>query len=116
MLILLSFGVMFGLVKPKRIGTFLLWLILGPVLIGFAIHAMKQFFLSLSPLEQLVTIIPVALALAAIFLRFALPRGISEALIAALIYDFLKWVIMLPLNVLSLVARLLVRTVGPRFR
>jgi hypothetical protein len=114
MLILLSFGLMLGVVKPKRIGTFLLWLIFGPVLIGFAVNMGKQLFWNLSPLGQVLSIILAALVAMVLLLRFALPKGISEALIAAFIHDLLKWMVMLPLNVLGSMVRLITRALRPR--
>ena len=51
-LILLGLGVMLGLVRPKRIGTFLAGLILGPLLAEVIFSFGNQIFLSLTVLQQ----------------------------------------------------------------
>jgi len=87
----MAFGIMFGLVKPKRMVRFLMWLVLGPVIIGFALTLAKQVFFSLPVLQQIILVVLVAGAGVVIILRFALPRGVRDGLISHLIYDLLKY-------------------------
>lgn len=99
--VLLSLGIIVGVVKPKRIGSFILWLIVGPVLMGVAFSLGKQVFLSLPPLQQLLFVILVAVAALVILLRVALPKGVREAVIGDFIYDALKFVVRLPFKILG---------------
>src|SRR5437773_10712480 len=90
--IALAFGIMAGVVKPKRFGRFLLGLAIGPILIGIALTLGRQVFESLSALQKIAIItigaMPVCLAL----LRIALPRDVWAGVVSACVYDVLKWI------------------------
>lgn len=112
--ILLALGIMLGVVKPKRMGKFLLWLILGPVLTGVAFALGKQVFASLTPLQQAIFVILGSVAAFAIVLRLVLPKGVWDSLLGDLIYDLLRSVMLLPFRMLGWLVNLIVQRGKPQ--
>jgi hypothetical protein len=94
----LTFGIVVGVVKPKRFRRFLLALVIGPILIGIALMTVNQLFKSLTAAQQLTVIavsaIPVSLAL----LRIVLPRDVWAGVVSAMVYDVLKWILLFPIK------------------
>src|SRR5438552_10157822 len=107
-LILLGLGVMLGLVRPKRIGTFLAGLILGPLLAEVLFSFGNQIFLSLTVLQQALFLVLVLAAAGIALLRFALPKGAWESLIGDLVYDLLKSAVLLSFKTIARTFRLII--------
>jgi hypothetical protein len=96
----LALGVMFGLVKPRRFGKFIISLVIGPVLVGAAYTLGRDVLMTFSPAER-VAIIAIALIPATlVLLRLVLPRDIWAGVVSGFIYDALKWLFMLPIKLI----------------
>lgn len=94
-LLLLVFGglgIMFGYTEPKRIVQYLIWLIVGPVLIGIALNEWFGFYSSLSWVAKLLFIVALPfillLILRTILPKSALVRSITDVLWNALVFAF----------------------------
>jgi hypothetical protein len=108
-LIVLALGILFGITKPRRLGKFVIGLLIGPVLIGIVFVAGREIFDGLPIGQKVIFIVVVAIALLLILLRFALPRDFKAALAADFIYDVLKFIIFLPFRILGFLFGLVVR-------
>jgi hypothetical protein len=94
--VLLGFGVMLGVVRPRTLGKFIAALIFGPILIAVALIAGRAVFASLSLAQQILLVVPASLIGLAVLLRIILPRDIWAGVVSAFIYDVLKYLFGLP--------------------
>src|SRR2546425_9595390 len=98
--IALALGIMFGIVKPRTFGRFLLGLLIWPIIIGVAFTLGRQVFESLSPLQRIAIIIIGAIPAVLILLRFVLPKDIWAGVVSGFIHDALKSLFMLPIKLI----------------
>lgn len=115
--IALAFGIMVGVVKPKRFRRLVVGLAVGPILIGIALTFGRQLFESLSTLQKIAVIIIGAIPVSLALLRIVLPRDVWAGVVSGLIYDVLKWIFLFPMRVgrsmFHLISRRAIRYVRP---
>lgn len=100
-LVFLGLGVIVGLVKPRRVGGFLMWLIFGPVLIMVAFNEGREIFAQLSPLQQLAFALLAGLGAIVILLKLTLPPRVWDTVIGSFIYDLLKAIVLTPFRIIG---------------
>jgi len=103
-LIAMGFGVMFGVVKPGRIGRFLAGLVFGPLIVSAVVHTSSQMFLQAPLLGQvaLVLVAPFALAGAALMM---MPATYRHHIVSHGIYDISKWMFFVPFRLIRSAVR-----------
>jgi hypothetical protein len=109
MFILIALGITIGLVKPRRMGRLVIWLIFGPALIGVGFNMGKQIFWTLSPVQQILFIILVPVGAIVILLRLVLPRDVWANVLGNFIYDLLKFVVLLPFRMIGWLIDLIIK-------
>lgn len=103
-LVLLGLGVTLGLVKPRRVGRFVLSLVFGPVLIGIGFTVGAPIFDTLPPVQKVAFVVVIGLAALLVLLRVALPRDIWAGVVSAFVYDVLRFVVVAPFRALAWLA------------
>lgn len=94
-LVVTGLGVLVGWMRLQRLAGFLIWLIVGPLLIGLAYNSWHVAFLALSPLEQILFIacLPFALLL---IVRAAFPKAVWSKRLFDGLFGLLVFIFTLP--------------------
>lgn len=108
-LVVLAFGILLGLTKPRRIGKFAVGVLVGPLLIAIAFTAGREIFDSLPVTQKILFALLAGVGLLVLILRFALPRDVWAGVTADFIYDVLKFVVLLPFRILGFFVGLVAR-------
>jgi uncharacterized transporter YbjL len=111
-LILMAMGLMLGLVKPRRIGRYIVGMILTPVVIAVAFATARQFYSGLTLSGKLVLIASTPAILLCVGL-YVLPHHLRERIISDFLYDMLKLIVLAPFRILAWICRSLFRRDHP---
>jgi hypothetical protein len=99
-LVVLALGLMIRIVKPQKIGKYLLGLVLTPVMIAVAIVMTRSAYSTLSPGGKLLLVAAFPLVLLCGLFYF-LPGHVRASVIGDFIYDALRAIILAPFRIVG---------------
>jgi hypothetical protein len=103
-LIALALGLMIRVVTPKKIGKYLIGLVVIPVLIAAGVGVIRSVYSTLSLGGQLLLLAAAPLILLCCAVYF-LPEHVRASVVGGFIYDMLKSIVLAPFRIVGWVYR-----------